>query len=161
MGAYQFIARSCGTLTADKMLATGDIYAAEKLFDMGVVHALCEEDEGIEFVERYMKEHSKRAKVHQALLSVRRRFHPIEYEELERVVEIWVETALGLEEKDLRMIDRIVKSQENKMAKELDAFRKRTHHDRRFVDEEHTFPLTDSYGETIVADRRNRTDRRS
>lgn len=161
MGAYQFIARSCGPITADKMLATGDIYSAEKLCEMGVVNSLCEEDEGIEFVEKYMREHQQRANAHRALQSVRHRFHPIEYEELERVVELWADTALGLQDKDLRLVDRIVKTQEIKMAEELDKSRKRTRHDRRFTDNGDTFPLTDSFGESVQHDRRKSTDRRS
>ena len=161
MGAYQFIARSCGTIIADKMLATGDIYSAEELFEKGVVQALCEEDQGIQFVEQYMQEHRQKANVHQALQSVRRRFHPIEYEELERVVELWADTAMGLEEKDLRLIDRIVKSQEIKMSEELDKARKRTRHDRRFTEQNNTFPLTDSFGETVRIDRRSNRERRS
>jgi DSF synthase len=161
MGAYQFIARSCGTLIADKMLSTGDTYSAEELFEMGVVQALCEENQGIQFVEQYMKEHRQKANVHQALQSVRRRFHPIEYEELEKVVELWADTAMGLNEKDLRLIDRIVKSQEIKMSEELDKARKRTHHDRRFSEHTTSFPLTDSYGETISTDRRRNRDRRN
>ena len=160
MGAYQFIARSCGTQTAEKMLATGDIYSAEELFNMGLVQALCEEDEGIEFVEKYMKEHNQKASVHEALLSVKHRLHPIEYEELERVVELWVDTAFGLKEKDIKLMDRIVKAQENKMLEELHVTRKRTHHVRRFIDDSINFPLTDSQGERVQADRRRKTDRR-
>lgn len=161
MGAYQFIARSCGIMTAEKMLATGEIYSAEELLDMGVVHAICEEGEGVDFVEKYMEEHSQKAHVHQALLSARHKINPIKYEELERVVELWVETAFGLAEKDLRLMERIVKAQANKMSEELDKSRKRTQHDRRFVDDENTFPLIDSYGEKVMVDRRRNFDRRS
>ncbi|NNF46840.1 MAG: enoyl-CoA hydratase [Desulfofustis sp.] len=161
MGAYQFIARSCGTLVADKMLSTGDTYSAEELYELGVVHMLCEEGHGIECVEDYLKHHKKRAKVHQALQNVKSRIHPIKYEELERVVELWADTAIGLEDKDLKFIDRVVKSQEIKMTEELAKSRKRTRHDRRFTDSSTTFPITDSFGETIQSDRRKSSDRRS
>jgi hypothetical protein len=108
-----------------------------------------------------MKLHQKKAKVHQALQNVKSRIHPIEYEDLERVVELWTETALGLEEKDLKFIDRVVKSQDIKMSEELAKSRKRTHHDRRFIDSRTTFPMTDSFGETIQSDRRQNHERRS
>jgi DSF synthase len=161
MGAYQFIARSCGTLVADKMLSTGDSYSAEELYEMGVVHRLCEEGHGIECVEEFMTLHKKKAKVHQALQNVKSRIHPIKYEELESVVELWTKTALGLEDKDLKFIDRVVKSQEIKMSAELSKARTRTRHDRRFSDRSTQFPLTDSFGEKIKADRRKSPERRS
>ena len=161
MGGYQFIARSCGTIVADKMLSTGDIYSAEELHEMGVIQFLCEDGHGIECVEHIMKQHQKKAKVHHALQNVKNRIHPIDYEELEKVVELWADTALGLEEKDLKLIDRIVKTQEIKMSEELDKSRKRTRHDRRFTDDDMTFPMTDSFGETIQFDRRKSSDRRS
>jgi DSF synthase len=161
MGAYQFIARSCGIPTAEKMVATGEIYSAEELFEMGVVHELCEEDEGVAFVEKYMKKHRQKAHVHQALLSVRNKITPIRFEELERVVDLWVEAILRLTEKDLRLMERIVKAQGLKMAQELDKSRKRTQHDRRFVNEDKSFPLVDSYGEKVMVDRRQNPDRRS
>lgn len=161
MGGYQFIARSCGTIVADKMLSTGDIYSAQEMYEMGVIQVLCDEGKGIECVEDLMKQHQKKAKVHQALQNVKSRIHPIEYEELEKVVELWTDTALGLEEKDLKLIDRIVKTQEIKMSEELEKSRKRTRHDRRFTEGTITFPMTDSFGETVRVDRRKSQDRRS
>jgi DSF synthase len=161
MGAYQFIARSCGTRVADKMLSTGETYSAEELHEMGVLQLLCDEGHGIECVEDFMKNHQKKAKVHQALQNVKSRIHPIKYEELERVVELWADTALGLEDKDLKFIDRIVKSQEIKMSEELAKSKKRTRHDRRFTDGTSQFPMTDSFGETIQSDRRKSPERRS
>ena len=161
MGAYQFIARSCGAPVANKMLSTGDTYSADELHEMGVVHTLCEEGHGIECVEDFIKHHKKNAKVHQALQNVKSRIKPIKYEELESVVELWTQTALELQEKDLRFIDRIVKSQEIKMSEELAKSRKRTRHDRRFYDKSITFPLTDSFGETIHTERRKSPERRS
>jgi DSF synthase len=143
------------------MLSTGDTYNAEELHEMGVVHMLAEEGHGIEYVEDFMKHHQKKAKVHHALQNVKSRIHPIEYEELERVVELWAETALGLENKDLKFIDRVVKSQQIKMTEEMAKSRKRTHHDRRFTDSRTTFPMTDSFGEAIQSDRRKNHERRS
>ena len=41
---------------------------------------------------------------------------PISYEDLWRVLEIWVETALKLEARDLRMMERLVGRQEHSQA---------------------------------------------
>ena len=42
---------------------------------------------------------------------VRREIEPVTHEELMRVVEIWADAALRLSERDLRMMDRIVRAQ--------------------------------------------------
>lgn len=161
MGAYQFISRSCGAAVADKMLATGDTYSAKELYDMGIVNHICKEGKGVASVEKFMKEHDQRGDVLRALQKVRRRHHPIEYAELDKIADLWVETALTLEEKDLRLIDRIVKAQLAKMAKYIEIDKIRTKQDRRFPDNRITFPLFDDTGEIVRADRRSKPDRRS
>ena len=160
MGAYQFISRSCGTATADKMLSTGDTYSAKELFEMGVVNQLCEKDKGIESVESFIKTHRKKGEALRALQKVRRRHHPIEFDELDKVAKLWVETALSLGDKDLRLIERIVKAQIAKMSSLVEFDKTRTKQDRRLQGIESTFPLVDDAGETVQRDRRQKTDRR-
>jgi DSF synthase len=49
-----------------------------------------------------------------ALRSVRDEIQPISYDELMRMTEIWVDAALRLEPKDLRMMERLVNRQTGK-----------------------------------------------
>ena len=51
-----------------------------------------------------------------ALRQVRDLLRPISYEELSRVLEIWVETALRLQARDLRMMERLIGRQEHSHA---------------------------------------------
>jgi DSF synthase len=161
MGAYQFIARSCGTAIADKMLETGDTYSAKELYEMGVVSHLCEKDKGIESVEMFIRSHRKKGKVLRALQKVRRRHHPVEFDELEKVAKLWVETALSLEDKDLRLIERIVKAQIAKMYSLVELNKIRAKQDRRLQGSENTFPIVDDTGEIVQQDRRQKKERRS
>lgn len=161
MGAYQFISRSCGIKVAEKMISTGNAYSAAELHDMGVVDFVCEERRAIEFVEELMRKYREKANFHEVLRAARRTYHPIEYEELGKVAELWADTALGLEERDLKLIDRLVKAQSHKMSEEINIARKRTRQDRRFTDSKRAFPLVDSSGESVESDRRKSSDRRS
>jgi len=62
-------------------------------------------------VYSFVKKHSKAANGRRAIEMVRREIEPVTREELLRVVEIWADAALRLTERDLRMMDRIVRAQ--------------------------------------------------
>jgi len=160
MGAYSFLARNFSITTAEKLIASGTTYSARELFDMGIVHHLAEIDNGPESVEKYIRKHQRSSNGYRALQQVRQRYHPINYQELADITKIWVDAALRLNDRDLRMIDRLVKAQEAKVARQEKSSLVRTIQDRRFIAENITFPLTDWSGGTIIFDRRKNPDRR-
>ena len=160
MGAYSFLARMCGMANTERMLTSGAIYNARELYDLGIVHHLAKPDNGQESVKKFIRQHQRLSNGHRALQQVRQRYHPIDYQELADITEIWVDAALRLENKDLRMMDRLVKAQQIKMAKQKKKSLLRTKQDRRFVTKNVTFPLTDWSGRTIMSDRRKNPDRR-
>ena len=57
-----------------------------------------------EYLERNRRRHGTLL----ALSRVRQRCQPVSYEELIDVTDVWVETALGLDEADLRRMERLV-----------------------------------------------------
>lgn len=158
MGAYSFLARNCGMVVTERLLTSGETYSAKELYDMGIIHHLGEPDRGVECVEDFMRQHRHAGNSLRALQMVRQRYHPLEYQELVDITEIWVEAALRVTEKDLRLIDRLVKVQSAKIRKGLALLR--TKQDRRFNTEQTTFPLKDWSGKTILHDRRKNLDRR-
>ena len=162
MGAYSLLARITGMSTTEKMITSGAIYSSRKLYDMGIVNHLAETGKGQESVEKFIRQHQRSGNGRQALQQVRQRYHPIDYQELADITEIWVDAALRLEDKDLRIMDRLVKAQLAKVAPNKQKKRSllRTKQDRRFVMDEVSFPLTGWSGETIMLDRRNNQDRR-
>lgn len=160
MGAYTLLARICGITTAEKIIAGGSTYSATELYDMGIVSHLAEIDKGPESVVKYIRQHQRSSNGHRALQQVKQRCHPINYQELADITKIWVDAALRLKDRDLRMIDRLVKAQEAKMARQEKNSLLRTIQDRRFVAEKITFPLINWSGETIPLDRRKNQDRR-
>lgn len=160
MGAYSLLARSCGMGIAEKMLTSGETYSARKLYEMEIIDYLGETGKGVESVEKFMKQHRQSGNGHRALQQVRQRYNPINYQELEDITEIWVDAALRIKDKDLRLIDRLVKAQSLKITDPKDGSILRTKQDRRFVIEKNIFPLADWSGETIMVDRRKNPERR-
>ena len=58
---------------------------------------------------------SKRRNGFQAVMAARQFVHPIQRDELDGITDLWVDAAMRLEERDLKMISRIVRSQMRRM----------------------------------------------
>lgn len=164
MGAYSLLARRVGAVEAEKMITSGKVYNAAELFDMGVVDVLAEDGKGKEAVNAYIKKHRRAQNGMLAVHAARQRFHPITYEELLDITEIWVDAALNLGRKDLRMMQRLVHAQDRRRMEFFKdgghTFLVRTKQNRRIVNTV-CFPLQDSNGSIIQNDRRKNADRRT
>ena len=163
MGAYSFLARIAGTAAADKMISSGKIYSGKALYKKGLVHQLIDSKRSHEDAKQFIRHHRRSGNGHRALQLVRQRYHPLIYEELVDITEIWVNAALKLENKNLRMMERLVQAQLNKTSPEKYVKKRlvRTGQDRRFTSSSQSFPLTDWSGKEIVSDRRKNVDRRT
>jgi len=115
MGAHKLLARRLDPGRVEKMISNGRIYGAAELHEVGLVDVIVEDGEGENAVYRFVREHSRRRNAYQSLLRVRNRMHPVSYEELMEIAEIWVDAAMQLGERDLRLIERLLRAQE-KMA---------------------------------------------
>lgn len=111
MGAFSLLSRRIGAKAAERMILSGRLYSAEELYEMGVVDRLAERGEGERAVYEFLEEESRRSNGALALREARRRVQAISYEELYAVTEVWVDAALRLTERDLRMMERLVKRQ--------------------------------------------------
>jgi DSF synthase len=117
MGAYSLLARKVGTAIAEKLILSGKIYTAEELHELGVVDVLAEKGEGVQAVYNYVRKQDRRGNGFDAVQRVRQRFNPVTYQEMVDVVKIWVDAALRLTERDLKVMDRFVRSQEKAFLK--------------------------------------------
>lgn len=111
MGAFHLLAQRMDIIRAERMILNGRVYSAEELFQMGVVDILAENGEGEKAVNEYISRHARRRNAHQSLLKVRNRVRPVSHEELVEVSEIWVDMVFNLGVKDLRIMERVLKSQ--------------------------------------------------
>lgn len=114
MGAMTFLGRRVGHQKAEKIILSGKLYFAEELYEMGVVDVLAEPGEGEKAVYDFIRRDSKSRNGGLAVRAAREVSQPINYEELLRITEIWVDAALRLSEKDLRMMERLVLRQTGK-----------------------------------------------
>ncbi len=112
MGAYSLVARKIGPTLAEKMILSGKIYSAEELHVMGLVDMVVEDGEGESAVNEYVRKQEHRSNGFLAVQKARHRFNPVTYQELIDITTIWVDAALKLSERDLKVMDRFVRSQE-------------------------------------------------
>ncbi len=161
MSAYSFLARSCGIVIAENMITSGITYTARELYDIGIVNHLVDDNNALRGVEKYIRQHQRSSNGLRALQLVGQRYHPIDLQELVDITEIWVDAALRLKDRDLRIMDRLVQLQSLKMSKQEKRSLLRTKQDRRFNPEIVTFPMVDWSGNTIMTDRRSGQDRRN
>ncbi|MEP7182255.1 MAG: crotonase/enoyl-CoA hydratase family protein [Betaproteobacteria bacterium] len=111
MGAYSFLARKVGRRTTEELITSGNMYTARQLYDMGVVDVLAPDGCGEAAVVSFVRKHARAANGRRAIEMVRREVEPITHDELMRVVGIWADAALRLTERDLRMMERLVRAQ--------------------------------------------------
>ena len=112
MGAYSLIARKVSPKFAERMILGGKMFSAEELHEAGVIDILAENGKGVEAVNEYIKKQERRSNGFMAVQKARHRFNPVTQQELMDITTVWVDAALKLNEKDLKVMDRFVRSQE-------------------------------------------------
>jgi DSF synthase len=163
MGAYNLLARRIGPALAERMILSGKNYTAGELYDMGVVDVLVDDGKGIKATKDYMKSHNQSHNTTRSMKKIRQIVHPITKESFYDIVDIWVEAAMDLSEKDLAKMDRLLQLQKD--TKNSKAIRKsnteptpRHGEWRKITDVE--FPLTTHLGEAVAENRRKSDGRR-
>lgn len=111
MGAYSLVARRVGRRKAEEIILSGKLYTASELLDIGLVDVVAPKGQGERVVNEFMRKNRKRANGMRAVFACRNAVEPVTYAELERIIDIWIDAAMRLEEKDLKMMGRLVRSQ--------------------------------------------------
>ena len=113
MGAYNLLTRRIGSALTERLILSGETYTAEELYDMGVIDVLADDGEGVLMAKDYMKSHNQSLNTISAIKKIRQIVHPITQEHLYRIVDLWVEAAMGLSDKDLAKMDRLLQLQKD------------------------------------------------
>lgn len=111
MGAYSFLDRKVGQKLAEQLITSGRLYSADEMHAMGVVDMVVEDGEGDAGVSSFISSRQRTQVGHFGLAAARRRVHGIDFAELMDVVEIWVDCALRLNLRDLKLMHRLVSRQ--------------------------------------------------
>ena len=111
MGALSLLTRRIGPRAAEELILSGRVLPAAKLHEMGVVDVLAKDGQGEAAVQEWIAKNDRRRNGLQAVYRARQYVSPITREELDGITDTWVDAALRLEDRDLKMMGRIVRSQ--------------------------------------------------
>jgi DSF synthase len=111
MGAYSFLERKVGKRAAERLISSGKLYSADDMLAQGVIDLVVEQGCGEAEVVNLIKSRGRHRNALAGIAAARRCVHKLDYEELLAVVEVWVDTALSLTSRDLKLMQRLVSRQ--------------------------------------------------
>lgn len=118
MGAYSFLCERITPRMAEKLMLEGRVFDSEELYRMGLVDVLVAKGQGVKAVEDVIRGNRRIPHARAAMHEVRALTQSGTLDEMMRITEIWVDTALALGEKSLRTMDRLVRAQVRRVGAE-------------------------------------------
>jgi len=118
MGAYQLLARRVGITQAESMILSGKMYKSEELHAMGLIDVLVEDGDGEHAVSEHIARQDTAYRSHRAIHQMRRMQQPIHLADLLAVTELWIDAAMNLSDRQLRLMQRLAKSQEKLVSRQ-------------------------------------------
>ncbi|MCA1714478.1 MAG: crotonase/enoyl-CoA hydratase family protein [Gammaproteobacteria bacterium] len=119
MGAYSFLCKRIAPHQAEKLMLEGNVYSSDELYRMGLVDVLAPRGEGVLAVEEIIRNHRRIPNARAAMHRVRAMSQPVTLEEMMSITEVWVDTALQLGDKSLRIMERLVRAQSRRAGLEV------------------------------------------
>jgi DSF synthase len=116
MGAVSLLTRRIGLRAAEQLILSGRVLSATKLHEMGVVDVLAKDGQGESAVREWIAKNARRRNGFQAMMRSRQLVCPVSRAELDAVAEVWVDAALRLQDRDLRLIGSLVRAQQRRMS---------------------------------------------
>ncbi|WP_045739105.1 crotonase/enoyl-CoA hydratase family protein [Xanthomonas sp. MUS 060] len=111
MGAYSFLCKRVAPHVAERIILGADLYSSEQMYTMGIVDVLVPKNEGVERVKQLIHNQRRNPQSYLAMNAARNLAQAVSLQELQAITEIWVDSALALDEKSLRTMDRLVRAQ--------------------------------------------------
>jgi DSF synthase len=121
MGAFSFLSRRIPPSQAERMMLDGRVYGADELHRMGVVDILVPRGEGLDAAREVIRRNRRIPSARRAMRAVRDLVQPVPRAELDAITEVWVDTALGLGDKALATMERLVRAQRKRFVGDGDA----------------------------------------
>jgi DSF synthase len=107
-GAMSLLARRIGPYRAERMMTDSRFYSARELLEMGLVDEVCPTGSGETTVRRFITRHSRQRAARHMVQRSRQRLAPSDLEEMNRIVDEWVELAMTLTSRQLRVMDLLI-----------------------------------------------------
>jgi DSF synthase len=115
MGGWNLTIRKAGFAVANDMILSGQIYTADQLHRRGLVEHVVDDGMGEQMVEHCVRTMEPRFRGIIAALQARRIAAPITHESLQAIVDHWAVTAMGLTNRDMRLMERLARAQVRKV----------------------------------------------
>ncbi|MGD1984221.1 MAG: crotonase/enoyl-CoA hydratase family protein, partial [Chromatiaceae bacterium] len=113
MGAFSFLSRRLGANEAERVILSGKTWKADELHELGLIDILAEPGQGDAAVREFIAARQRRSpNATIAMQQVRKAVNPVSYKELEDIAMIWVDAALRLNQRDLKIMERLARSQD-------------------------------------------------
>lgn len=111
MGAYTFVYRRAGSRIADDLVFSGRFVRGKELWDMGLAELVFRDGHGEASLREYLERYERRFSARRSLYDVRRRTEKVTLLEMMGIAEKWVDTALGLDRRDIKRMRLIARAQ--------------------------------------------------
>ena len=92
------------------------VYTASELYELGVVDILVQDGQGRKEAADYMRRNINKVHGLHGFQAAVDRVLPINYDELNDIIELWVDTALQLSEKNRRLMAYFARAQTKRFA---------------------------------------------
>lgn len=112
MGALSLLARRVGLKKAEDIICSGQVFSAKEMRELGIVDEIVEDGLGLESTRSLITQRQRRSNTYRSLQLAKRHYSPISLEELMGISAVWVDSALALESRDMRMMARLIRAQE-------------------------------------------------
>jgi len=116
MGAFSLLSRKIGPVQAERMITGGRLYSAEEMYELGVVDVLVDDGQGEQAVHDVIAKEQRAPNAFQMFRKSKKLSNPLTKEELMGVTRIWVDAALKIRNKDIRMMQRLVARQSSRVS---------------------------------------------
>jgi DSF synthase len=114
-GAFHMLARRIGMAAAERLIREGNVHTTDELHALGAIDMLVEAGAGRRAVRELVENNRRRWNAFQALHHIRRNYLPVNLESLRASASIWVDAAMNLGERNLRMMEKLVRAQERRL----------------------------------------------
>jgi DSF synthase len=111
MGALSLLTRKITPAMARRLIMDHRVYTAAELYELGVVDILVQDGQGRKTVADYVRRNVTKVSGLHGLQAAMDRVLPVTYEELNDIVELWVDTALRLSEKNRKLMAYFARAQ--------------------------------------------------
>jgi DSF synthase len=111
MGALSLLIRKINPAMARRLVMEHRVYTAAELYELGIVDFLVQDGQGRKAAADYMRRNISTVHGMQGFQAAVDRVLPITYEELSDIIDLWVDTALQLSEKNRRLMAYFARAQ--------------------------------------------------